>query len=301
MRESGLSVTESEDGCPQASALAARRIADGCRVVQRDGNPNRSHAITFLQLGKLEPIGARHLDELRGAFAALLPENVGRRVAILGLAESGIVPAYAMHSLCKRGNWDCHWYCTTRSPRAAGSRQGTQVRFREEHSHAPDHWLPQAFLEKLPEELWIVEDEVTTGRTILNLLRQLPPGFRQIHVRIFCLVDLREPADDKAFTGELEQLGWSHQVVYRSVLRSSIRQLLERAELGAGYRRSSHAAEGPSRLVQGEHVRHHLAWLDASQGAALQHVTLSPWEVDGKVILRRQALGNGYYLYNAKS
>ena len=192
---------------PYSSAIAdhpgCQRVATGIRRLYRETNPQRQHAISFRHLAKLSPITSQHLEDLRNCFAPLCPSTFDQKnTAILGLSESGIIPSYVVQSLRPELNW----HCTTRTP----SNSGTS--FKEVHSHAPNHYLSKAFLDLVPKTLWIVEDEITTGKTIINLLTCLPDFFRELDVLILSLLDVRSENDRSSFENSLGQLTASGKV-----------------------------------------------------------------------------------------
>ena len=89
--------------------------------------------------------------------------------------------------------------------------------FREPHSHAPCHYLlvPRAegdgelgapSLSRGPHVV-IVEDEITTGRTLSNLVCELAGVVRPSRIDVLALVDLRSRADAAAMEQRLASVG----------------------------------------------------------------------------------------------
>lgn len=272
----------------QAIEDARQRVQQGLCLLKRLGNPKRIEAITFRHLGKLWPISRLHLQDLRLCFAPLISGEVNEGVTVLGLSESGIVPSYAVHTLM-HGN--AHWFCTSRdaTPNATS--------FQEAHSHAPTHYLPERFCHGAPGELWIVEDEITTGKTLLNLLESLPRGFRGSTVRVLALLDARGPADRVAFeqaVGAMLSANRFAELQCHSVFQLPAETLRESSRTSA---LAMPASEAEPTLVAGEAIREALSWLDADPRRSLQHVSLSPWELDEVHIQRVDPIGS-HYLYN---
>lgn len=157
-------------------------------------NPKRAHLLVSHVLGKHVPQSpsvvyghgvalGRRVRELLGAAAA-------RRAVVLGYAETatglghsvadGLGPAPYLHS--------------TRRPVATVARAGG---FEESHSHATSHLL-------LPEDpallagdgpLVLVDDEFSTGNTVLNTVRALHERYPRERYVVVALVDMRSPAD----------------------------------------------------------------------------------------------------------
>ncbi|QEU80766.1 phosphoribosyltransferase [Streptomyces subrutilus] len=169
-------------------------------------NPKRAHLLVSQVLGKHVPqspatvYAAGH--GLGERVRALLGDEDAARAVVLGYAETatglghsvadGLGPAPYLHS--------------TRRPvpgvRPAGG-------FEEAHSHATSHLL-------LPEDpallagsgpLVLVDDEFSTGNTVLNTIRDLHARHPRRHYVVVALVDMRSPADRDRLTGFAAELG----------------------------------------------------------------------------------------------
>ncbi len=171
-----------DEGLGELLGLALRR------------NPKRAHLLVSNVLGKHVPqspavvygygfaLGLRVRD--------LLGEDQARRAVVLGYAETatglghsvadGVGLAPCLHS--------------TRRPVEGVARAGG---FEEAHSHATSHLL-------LPENpgllatdgpLVLVDDEFSTGNTILNTIRDLHERYPRGRYVIVALVDMRSAAD----------------------------------------------------------------------------------------------------------
>jgi len=181
--------------------------------LKRDNNPLREDAFTLSCLGKLNPASSSDFIRCSGYLAGLLENalsdrsasdrtlsdgavhdglvccradsdiKAGEEVLIVGLTESGIIPAFLMYMETLRRNLNTHILYSTRRPLSG-------ISFKERHSHGPDHILP------LPDctirEIWIVEDEITTGNTVYHLMVQLCAYLNISRVRIFAFADFRE-------------------------------------------------------------------------------------------------------------
>lgn len=270
----------------------ARRIAHGTVLVSRDGNAHRRTGITFAHIGKLNPLTTEHLEDLIACFCELAksaPQDA--QPVILGIAESGIVPAFAMYTACIRQGRKPTFFWTSRTSKSP-------LRFNEIHSHSPTHYIPFAILEKQTSEIWIVEDEITTGRTLLNLLEQLSGHYSTERIRIFSLLDARKSLGCNApgidSTSPEPNHSLSIPLPIESIFSSSL-NAMGRKQL-PNYGLSLNPSD--CRLVIGEALALALPELLQRRMTCLQHVTLSPWQVDGVNVFSRLEVRPGYYLYN---
>ncbi|MFI1281681.1 phosphoribosyltransferase [Streptomyces sp. NPDC020858] len=192
----GVSLQDSEGGprLTELLGLALRR------------NPKRAHLLVSQVLGKHVPQSPQVVYAagygLGERVRALLGEDAAAAAVVLGYAETatglghcvadGLGPAPYLHS--------------TRRPvpgvKAAGG-------FEEAHSHATSHLL-------LPEDprllagsgpLVLVDDEFSTGNTVLNTIRDLHARHPRAHYVVVALVDMRSPADRDRLTAFAAELG----------------------------------------------------------------------------------------------
>ncbi|AXL88399.1 phosphoribosyltransferase [Streptomyces sp. CB09001] len=157
-------------------------------------NPKRAHLLVSNVLGKHVPqspsVVYGHGVALGRRVRGLLGAEEAERAVVLGYAETatglghsvadGLGPAPYLHS--------------TRRPVAGVARAGG---FEESHSHATSHLL-------LPEDpallagdgpLVLVDDEFSTGNTVLNTVRALHERYPRKRYVVVALVDMRSPAD----------------------------------------------------------------------------------------------------------
>ena len=156
-------------------------------------NPKRAHLLVSNVLGKHVP---QRPDVVHGAGVAL-----GRRVrALLGdAAASAVVLGYAEtatglgHSVAD-GLELAPYLHSTRRPVPGLTPYGG---FEESHSHATSHLLlpedPGLLLGDGP--LVLVDDEFSTGNTVLNTIESLHRRKPRTHYVIVALVDMRSAAD----------------------------------------------------------------------------------------------------------
>ncbi|WP_399200151.1 phosphoribosyltransferase family protein [Streptomyces sp. WAC 06725] len=157
-------------------------------------NPKRAHLLVSNVLGKHVP---QRPEAVHGAGLGL-----GRRVReLLGDADAAraVVLGYAEtatglgHSVAD-GLALAPYLHSTRRPVEGVAQAGG---FEEEHSHATSHLL-------LPEDpsllagdgpLVLVDDEFSTGRTVLNTIKALHARFPRERYVVVALVDMRSEAD----------------------------------------------------------------------------------------------------------
>ncbi|OKK19821.1 phosphoribosyltransferase [Streptomyces sp. CB00455] len=179
---------------PELLGLALRR------------NPKRAHLLVSQVLGKHVPQSPAAVYAagygLGERVRALLGEDTAASAVVLGYAETatglghcvadGLGPAPYLHS--------------TRRPVPGVEPAGG---FEEAHSHATSHLL-------LPEDpallagsgpLVLVDDEFSTGNTVLNTIRDLHARHPRAHYVVVALVDMRSPADRDRLTAFAAELG----------------------------------------------------------------------------------------------
>ncbi|MFH9866037.1 phosphoribosyltransferase [Streptomyces lydicus] len=176
------------DELPDLLGLALRR------------NPKRAHLLVSNVLGKHVP---QRPDVVHGAGVGLgrrvrrlLGEDAAARAVVLGYAETATGLGHSVAD----GLALAPYLHSTRRPVDGVAQVGG---FEEEHSHATSHLL-------LPEDpallagdgpLVLVDDEFSTGRTVLNTIKALHARFPRERYVVVALVDMRSAAD----RGRLEE------------------------------------------------------------------------------------------------
>lgn len=124
-----------------------------------------------------------------------LPEET----LFIGFAETATGLGHAAFSLCD----NAHYLHTTREqiPLLA-----SELNFNEDHSHAVNHRCYPLDLELLrtPKTIILVDDEITTGNTALNIIRAIHCKFPKTNYIVLSLLDWRTTEDCANFT-KLEQ------------------------------------------------------------------------------------------------
>ncbi|MEU3652937.1 phosphoribosyltransferase [Streptomyces sp. NPDC032161] len=176
-------------------------------------NPKRAHLLVSNVLGKHVPqkpsvvYGAGF--ELGRRVRALLGEAEARRAVVLGYAETATGLGHAVAD----GLGVAPYLHSTRRPVDGVARAGG---FEESHSHATSHLLlpedpallaggrgdgeaPDAVAEQSSAAagapLVLVDDEFSTGNTVLNTIRALHERYPRGRYVVVALVDMRSPAD----------------------------------------------------------------------------------------------------------
>ncbi|NGO12963.1 phosphoribosyltransferase, partial [Streptomyces sp. HC44] len=157
-------------------------------------NPKRAHLLVSNVLGKHVPQSPLTVwqagYELGHRVRDLLGESGASRAVVLGYAETATGLG---HSVADGLGLAPYLHSTRRPVEGVGRAGG----FEESHSHATSHLL-------LPEKpgllagdgaLVLVDDEFSTGNTVLNTIRALHERYPREHYVIVALVDMRSPAD----------------------------------------------------------------------------------------------------------
>ena len=150
-----------------------------------------------------EPGAARKLRD--AAVAQAVP---GPDACVLGYAETATGLG---HLVAEALDARVYLHSTRRDP--PGAEQFG--RFAEEHSHATEHRLLPRTPELLtgPGPLVLVDDELSTGRTVANTVRMLHRVAPRERYVVAALIDLRSPADEAGLQLLAGELGVSISVV----------------------------------------------------------------------------------------
>lgn len=231
-----LAVEVAGDGVADLVGLAVRR------------NPRRAHLLVSRVLGKHVPtdprvvraaglaLGARVADVLLGAREAdgVLAAVVSALAAggpgaadpaaarDAALAATRAVPEADVLGYCETATGLGHLVAealrartalhSTRRPVPGVAAVGG---FAEEHSHATEHLLLPVPADLLTADgpLVLVDDELSTGRTVVNTLRALHALAPRARYVVAALVDLRSPADRAVLAALADELGARVDVV----------------------------------------------------------------------------------------
>ncbi|WP_405481494.1 phosphoribosyltransferase [Streptomyces sp. NBC_00009] len=169
-------------------------------------NPKRAHLLVSNVLGKHVPqspaVVWRAGYDLGLRVRELLGDNAARRAVVLGYAETATGLGHSVAD----GLGLAPYLHSTRRPVDGVARAGG---FEESHSHATSHLL-------LPEDprllagdgaLVLVDDEFSTGNTVLNTIRALHERYPREHYVIVALVDMRSPDDRDRLADFAREIG----------------------------------------------------------------------------------------------
>ncbi|MBV2153829.1 phosphoribosyltransferase [Kitasatospora sp. SUK 42] len=171
----------------------SERLPELVGLALRSGNPRRAHLLVSSVLGKHVPQRPAVVHgaglELGRRVRELLGDGAAARAVVLGYAETATGLGHSVAD-----GLDAPYLHSTRRPVPGVTPLGG---FEEEHSHATSHLLLPADPELLAGDgpLVLVDDELSTGRTVLNTIRDLHARHPRGHYVVVALVDLRAPAD----------------------------------------------------------------------------------------------------------
>ncbi|MGW0660470.1 phosphoribosyltransferase family protein [Streptodolium elevatio] len=174
-------------------------------------NPRRAHLLVSTVLGKHVPQLPHIVHDAGLALGAQVREVLGGdgvTPVVLGYAETATGLGHCVAEALPGATY-LH---STRRPVEGVAPLGG---FEEEHSHATSHLLLPQDRDLLsgPGPLVLVDDELSTGRTVLNTieaLHELAPRERYV---IAALIDVRTPADRRTMAAFAERLGARVDVV----------------------------------------------------------------------------------------
>ena len=179
---------------------------DGLLGLALRRNPKRAHLLVSNVLGKHVPqspavvYGAGY--GLGERVRELLGEEQAARAVVLGYAETATGLGHSVAD----GVGRAPYLHSTRRPVESVAQAGG---FEESHSHATSHLL-------LPEDpallagdgpLILVDDEFSTGNTVLNTIRELHGRYPRDRYVIVALVDMRSERDRERLSAFAEEMG----------------------------------------------------------------------------------------------
>ncbi|MFE5400824.1 phosphoribosyltransferase [Streptomyces sp. NPDC056580] len=173
---------EGDDGLPALLGLALRR------------NPKRAHLLVSNVLGKHVPqspsVVYGYGIRLGRRVRALLGEAPAASAVVLGYAETATGLGHAVAD----GLGLAPYLHSTRRPVTGVAPAGG---FEESHSHATSHLLLPVDPALLSGDgpLVLVDDEFSTGNTVLNTIRDLHARHPRERYVVVALVDMRSPED----------------------------------------------------------------------------------------------------------
>ncbi|MFI8241313.1 phosphoribosyltransferase [Streptomyces sp. NPDC085866] len=258
---------EGDDGLQALLGLALRR------------NPKRAHLLVSHVLGKHVPqspsVVYGHGFRLGRRVRELLGETEAASAVVLGYAETATGLGHSVAD----GLGLAPYLHSTRRPVAGVARAGG---FEESHSHATSHLL-------LPEDagllagdgaLVLVDDEFSTGNTVLNTIRDLHERYPRRRYVVVALVDMRSAEDSARLARFATEIGARVDVVATAsgtvrlpdgvlekgqelVARYASAEEASAAGCGsvvAGRARAAEPHDASPRAPEGAHQPDHVAW-----------------------------------------
>lgn len=194
-----------EEGAGPGTQTGGPRLAELLGLALRR-NPKRAHLLVSQVLGKHVPQSPAVVYAAGYGLGVRVRELLGEEEAasavVLGYAET----ATGLGHCVADGLGRAPYLHSTRRPVPGVEPAGG---FEEAHSHATSHLL-------LPEDpkllagsgpLVLVDDEFSTGNTVLNTIRDLHERHPRGHYVVVALVDMRSPSDRDRLTAFAEGLG----------------------------------------------------------------------------------------------
>ncbi|MFE9463497.1 phosphoribosyltransferase [Streptomyces virginiae] len=200
----GVGLHDSERG-PRPGPRLSPRLTELLGLALRR-NPKRAHLLVSQVLGKHVPQSPRTVYAagygLGTRVRALLGEDGAAAAVVLGYAET----ATGLGHCVADGLAAAPYLHSTRRPVPGVATAGG---FEEAHSHATSHLLLPENPELLAGDgpLVLVDDEFSTGNTVLNTIRDLHSRHPRSHYVVVALVDMRSAADRDRLTAFAAELG----------------------------------------------------------------------------------------------
>ena len=200
LKQSNLEQSNLEVGFDLPSGRLNLRVEPGSRdwfalldLAVRQ-NPKRGFLFVSKVLGKHIPVSPRIVRETHVALAVGLPKDLRENTLFIGLAETatalgeGVFDAYRERSsITNSSQDDLHFRHTTRYQ--IHGQTGDLI-FQEPHSHATEHRLFGIRDLEAVRDVVLIDDEISTGTTLLNLSAALKSELPSLErVVLVCLTD----------------------------------------------------------------------------------------------------------------
>ena len=293
------------------SVLNSAHPATTLWQVERDGNPLRQFGHVSPFIGKLGALDKPALDQIGQLARAALPALPGTTL-VIGMTESSLLLSFFL-SLWQQKPVDLRF--TSRKIRTSDTHR---IAFREPHSHGPQHYLALDEGVKYS-QIVVVEDELTTGATLRNLLLALEGTAPRVFV--ITLRDLRTEQLREKLQNEMHARGVKLNVLsldsfvdevpdeitplrpcFNPFGRDEIDRLRALDELEKQWREFRFGTV----WIIGECVDIALGWwleLPIDERPQMRQITRSPWKIDGQSVFTAQKLeaegqASRYFIYN---
>lgn len=158
---------------------------DVLRLAKRFNNSKRNYLLVNPLQGKHLPTKPSVAIEMMNALGLKVAEKFPSARLVIGFAETATAIGAVV---AKNISDECFYLQTTRE-----NFSGTFIEFLEEHSHAPEQKLfADNFSELISQtnEIIFVDDELSTGKTLLNIVRQLKSHFPALNDKKICAASI---------------------------------------------------------------------------------------------------------------
>ncbi|MEW2163886.1 phosphoribosyltransferase [Streptomyces sp. NPDC007084] len=211
----GAGGPDGSTGAPWTGAWVAERLGvelvgderlSGLLGLALRRNPKRAHLLVSNVLGKHVPQSPSIVHGQGVALGRRVRELLGteeaRRAVVLGYAETATGLGHSVAD----GVGVAPYLHSTRRPVPGVTPAGG---FEESHSHATSHLLlpEDPHLLAGPGPLVLVDDEFSTGNTVLNTIRDLHERHPRERYVVVALVDMRSAADLARFERFADEIG----------------------------------------------------------------------------------------------
>ena len=140
-------------------------------------NPKRAFLFVSKVLGKHIPVQPAQMQRSYRDLAQMLPKALATPITVIGMAETAVCLGAGLYrELAQRYTQQAVFMTTTRHPAHGIPKLGD---FLEEHSHAQDQFFYSSQDPLIHRHiinthtLILVDDEISTGKTFLNLIQSL--------------------------------------------------------------------------------------------------------------------------------
>lgn len=163
---------------------------------------------------------------------------------VIGFAETATALGHAFFDCFEKADY----FHTTRD---ILQEQSPLITFEEEHSHATSHrcYIPKEILDN-NREIILVDDELTTGKTALNIIRAIHERFPRKEYTVAALLDWRTDEHKRDYALAENLLGITIHVV--SLLTGSI--LVNQVNKITDYHVTNHHAYGNEPIIEEVHL-----------------------------------------------
>lgn len=183
---------------------------DDIRIAKRYKNDKRSYLLVNAIQAKHIPVSPSVSLEMMNVLGAKLAEKYRDTSIVVGFAETATAIGAVVASCMPEG---CTFIHTTREMLNSGEKS---VDFLEEHSHAVNQRIYGGDLfEKNEGTVIFVDDELTTGKTLINIIEQLRKEYKGLNSTRIVAASLINRLSDKNI-----QLMSKHGIICESLLGS---------------------------------------------------------------------------------